>query len=350
MKIGYSFWGFLNEGILDTPDGGRAHRLPFLKALINEGVEIYCLQKNRDLEEARNYKPINNLYFDDGLPQLDSIIMEYRWPIVGRNTLDDKNNKNFTPDLIRQNELLEYYQGKIPIIIWDKDLKFQDNRDTSNYIFAEATFKPKRKSLQLLFSFDKNLYNNSFENILSYSQKDKVFDLIYIGNQYERDKTFKNYIDYAGQFLPSPPLVYGNWTKYENKYRNNLLDFPNVKFNDRVLYKDIFSLYEKSFATVLIAPERYYTQGQVTQRLFEAISECTIPFTPIEYKNTGIPIISDLYVKDGKDIFDKLKYFRKKGDAHIKTTLEKQLKKLNVFFPDIQAKKAIKSLVEFNER
>ena len=52
MKIGYSFWGFLGNGITDTPDGGRSHRRPLIDALLDRGHEIVFLQANRDLLEA----------------------------------------------------------------------------------------------------------------------------------------------------------------------------------------------------------------------------------------------------------------------------------------------------------
>jgi hypothetical protein len=50
--IGYSFWGFLGPGIIDTPDGGRSHRRPLVDAIAARGHRLVFLQAHRDLLEA----------------------------------------------------------------------------------------------------------------------------------------------------------------------------------------------------------------------------------------------------------------------------------------------------------
>ena len=85
VRIGYSFWGFLGPGITDTPDGGRSHRRPLIDGLIAVGHEIVFLQRNRDLHEAGC--DLRHLYaWDDGLPAIDALFLEWRWPIPGRST------------------------------------------------------------------------------------------------------------------------------------------------------------------------------------------------------------------------------------------------------------------------
>jgi hypothetical protein len=43
MRIGYSFWGFLGEGVLDTPDGGRSHRATLINGLQERGHQVVFL-------------------------------------------------------------------------------------------------------------------------------------------------------------------------------------------------------------------------------------------------------------------------------------------------------------------
>lgn len=75
MKIGYSFWGFLGNGVTDTPDGGRSHRRPFIDALLARGHEIVFLQADRDRLEAGD--DLGGAYtFDDGLPRIDALFLE----------------------------------------------------------------------------------------------------------------------------------------------------------------------------------------------------------------------------------------------------------------------------------
>lgn len=86
FKIGYSAWGFLGDGIVDTPDGGRSHRPVLLHSLIQHGAKIIMLQKNRDLDETGVDLSQKGLGFDDsGFPDIDMLFLEYRWPIPGRN-------------------------------------------------------------------------------------------------------------------------------------------------------------------------------------------------------------------------------------------------------------------------
>lgn len=69
FRIGYSAWGFLGNGVVDTPDGGRSHRMTLLKSLISRGMKIVMLQKNRDLDEAGIDLSTSSLSFDSfGFP------------------------------------------------------------------------------------------------------------------------------------------------------------------------------------------------------------------------------------------------------------------------------------------
>ncbi|MFE0726134.1 hypothetical protein ACFW4O_24475 [Streptomyces mutabilis] len=84
MKIGYSFWGFLGNGVTDTPDGGRSHCRPFIDAFLARGYDIVFLQADRDCLEARD--DLGDAYtFDDGFPGIDVLFLEWRWAIPGRN-------------------------------------------------------------------------------------------------------------------------------------------------------------------------------------------------------------------------------------------------------------------------
>ena len=51
-RIGYSAWGFLTSGVLDTPDGARAYRREVIDAMQAAGNEVVLLQADRDLLEA----------------------------------------------------------------------------------------------------------------------------------------------------------------------------------------------------------------------------------------------------------------------------------------------------------
>lgn len=86
MRIGYSMWGFLGDGIVDTPDGSRAYRRAFIDGLISAGHDVVFLQSNRDLFEGG--LDLRGRYrWHLGFPDLDGLIFEWRWPLPGRKSL-----------------------------------------------------------------------------------------------------------------------------------------------------------------------------------------------------------------------------------------------------------------------
>src|SRR4051794_20000473 len=123
MKIGYSCWGFLGNGITDTPDGGRSHRSTLIDGLLDAGHQVVFLQTNRDLVEAGD--DLTDRYaWQSGCPDIDVLMVEWRWPIDGRNTTPCQA-PGHTCDLHRQDELLQRYtlEQRVPTVLWDKDLQ-----------------------------------------------------------------------------------------------------------------------------------------------------------------------------------------------------------------------------------
>ncbi|MFC7729649.1 hypothetical protein [Actinomadura keratinilytica] len=151
MRIGYSFWGFLGAGITDTPDGGRSHRRTLIDGIITDlGHEVVFLQANRDLDEAD--EDLRDHYtWDSGFPNVDALMLEWRWPIEGRNTTTC-GSPGHTCDLHRQAELLAHYtrDRHIPTLIWDKDLQLATDaslRHAPHVTVCEAG--PPRRSWRL---------------------------------------------------------------------------------------------------------------------------------------------------------------------------------------------------------
>ena len=129
MKIGYSFWGFLGPGVTDTPDGGRSHRRTLIDGLTGAGHEIVFFQANRDLDEAGD--DLRSPYaWDSGLPDIDVLMLEWRWAIPGRNDTAC-GTPGHTCDLHRQDDLIRHYiqrHSRSPALIWDKDLQIAARR------------------------------------------------------------------------------------------------------------------------------------------------------------------------------------------------------------------------------
>jgi hypothetical protein len=156
MKIGYSFWGFLGPGITDTPDGGRSHRRTFINGIRALGHEIVFLQANRDLHEAG--LDLRGTYaWHTGLPGIDVLFCEWRWPIRGRNTTACQD-PGHTCDLHRQTDLLAHYTDRgVPTVLWDKDRRLDPGhplRGHRNVRVCEPALRPTPGAVSLLFPVD----------------------------------------------------------------------------------------------------------------------------------------------------------------------------------------------------
>ncbi|MBX9890543.1 MAG: hypothetical protein K2X94_04700 [Amoebophilaceae bacterium] len=346
-KIGYSFWGFLGNGIVDTPDGGRFHRYDFLKEIVKNGFEIILLQKNRDLIETGQDFSKNSISFNLSFPKIDILILEYRWPILNRNFGISKIDQKYTPDLHRQDDLIDYYCSKdVPIIIWDKDLKLNNVHDIKKLKVLEPTFFPKEGRKQLLFPLHQKHKNIFLENLKSYNSINRMYDLIYMGNQYERDESFMEFIDNSSGYNNKKAIVYGNWKYHPFIFEKIANPFQHCEFRGRIGFEEIDSAYKKSLCTVLIAPELYYNRGLYTQRIFESIINCCIPLCPKKYMLCEKIIIPEFLVKNSKETADRMLQFRNYDNKKIAELINKQYQRLKYFDMNKQVKNLISIIMD----
>ena len=190
MRLGFSYWGFC-ESFEDckeakTPDGVRYSRPIFVKQMIKSGHSVIALQKQR---EKKKYQ---GLEYSSEFPDIDTLFIEWRWP-----TYKNFGEKKFEPDFDRQSELLSYYHGKIPVVLWDSDHKItpEDEIRWPSAIIADHSLNPKfltRKRERLLFWTD-------WQQLLSPSSDS--FEYGYIGNNYERSEAFQEFYSSSAKSL-----------------------------------------------------------------------------------------------------------------------------------------------------
>ncbi|MCX4578864.1 hypothetical protein OHB41_37910 [Streptomyces sp. NBC_01571] len=302
MKIGYSFWGFLGNGITNTPDGGRSHRRPFVDALLSRGHEIVFLQANRDLLEADD--DLGGTYtFDTGIPKIDALFLEWRWAINGRNSTSC-GTEGHTCDLHRQAELITHYTARrgTPTVIWDKDRTLRHEsiwRGTLQSAVCEAALEPSPGAHRLLFPLDDRLLAQADPVALAAQPRDLA--LGYVGNQYDRDEHFDRY--FAPAAAHAAHLVGGKWTQTDR--------WPHVRFLGRIPFQDAHGLYGRSLATVLMLPERYAAVGQMTQRIFEAVLAGCLPLAPADIRHVEEFVPAELIVTSGHEVIERLAHLRK---------------------------------------
>ncbi|MFF4453757.1 hypothetical protein [Streptomyces goshikiensis] len=301
MRIGYSFWGFLGNGVTDTPDGGRSHRRPFIDALLARGHDIVFLQADRDRLEAG--EDLGGAYtFDDGLPGIDALFLEWRWAITGRNTTLC-GSEGHTCDLHRQAQLITHYavRHRMPTVIWDKDRTLRAEsvwRRTVNTRVCEAALAPTHGARSLLFPVAEDLLVHADPLALAARRRDLV--LGYVGNQYDRDESFDRFFAPAAARVEH--LVAGKWTKADR--------WPHVRFVGRIPFEAAAGVYGRSLATVLMLPERYAAVGQMTQRIFEAVLAGCLPLAPADIRFADRFVPEELVVRSGRDVIERLSYLR----------------------------------------
>lgn len=297
LRIGYSFWGFLGAGVTDTPDGGRSHRRTLIDALIAAGHEVVFLQANRDLTEADSDLRGAYQWAEHGLPELDLLFLEWRWPIAGRNTTPC-GQPGHTCDLHRQQQLLDHYTDQgLPTILWDKDQQLPTEeplRQRSTVTVAEPALHPSPGAHSLLFPVaDEAL--DAFEPATA-AAGPRSWPLVYVGNQYDRDTAFDTY------FVPAAAQhrhrVSGKWTSADR--------WPQVHFTGRIPFAEVDMLYRDALSTVLLLPECYTRRGQMTQRLFEAILAGCLPLAPTTISSVARFVPSSLQVTSGRDTAERV--------------------------------------------
>lgn len=301
MTIGYSFWGFLGAGVLDTPNGGRSHRRVLIDGLRARGHDIVFLQPDRDCTEAG--LDLSGFYtWDVGLPEIDVLFLEWRWPIPGRNTTRC-GALGHTCDLHRQQQLLDHYthaRGTVTIL-WDKDRQLPVDdplRHTSNVVVCEAAVHPTPGAVSLLFPVVDEALDAADPAALASTPRE--LPLAYIGNQYDRDTAFDTF--FAPAAAAHRHLVAGKWASTGA--------WPHVSFIGRVPFTEVAEIYRRALATVLLLPDRYARAGQMTQRLTEAVLAGCLPLTPTSIRSAGRFTPVRLHVTDGADVTTKLTHLQ----------------------------------------
>lgn len=323
MRIGYSFWGFLGPGITNTPDGGRSHRRVLVDGLRARGHDIIFLQPDRDhLEACTDYS--HHYLWDAGLPDIDVLFLEWRWPIPGRNTTRC-GTPGHTCDLHRQTELLEHYSlgDRAYTIIWDKDRRLPADdplRSHGNVAVAEAALRPTPGAWPLLFPVADDVLNNADPVALASQRRD--LPLVYIGNQYDRDDAFHRF------FAPAARHVFhqvaGKWSDTRR--------WPEIAFTGRIPFREVELTYRRAVATVLLLPDRYAAVGQMTQRLAEAVLAGCLPITPLTINEADAFTPRWLHVQSGAEALDKVaEGWRMAGSRQHAQLLGACLRKLDRF-------------------
>lgn len=316
MNIGYAFYGFLsdykisNGHLMSTPDGNAFYSWSIINALLREDHTVFMLMPDRDYEAVKlmgenafnafakedrykSYtgmvKPVkysteyanNPLSLDSSmLPNLDLVLLEWRFPIPGRNCSIDKSYSSYQPDLDIQGTILEKYKGNTPIIALDLDYKMNDNDDRAVDWTFELGFK-RGASHHIEIPFD-------FAHINDFPILESNNNIVYVGNRYERDWAIDAYLSAD---LNCDIDVYGNW---ESKGSN--LIWPHINFHDRIHPAQIRDAYKNAAVVPLLLKKEYCDNGFMTARIIESVFYGSVPLITQEFKSPVAYLSEDFIV------------------------------------------------------
>jgi hypothetical protein len=344
MRIGFSSWGFLSDYKLDknlntlsTPDGTATYLWSIIWEMQQRNYQVYAMQQDRDFYTWRSMKKNafaafsqeKRLFAYEGilhtqgssqmLPELDILLLEWRFPIDGRNCkIDENKNLNYDPyihqpDLFRQIELLQHYkQTNTKIIIWDLDHKLtidDENRWQPDAIF-ETSVKPLRLRKERVRVEPPTIVSDLLQHTTSPSDVNKK--LVYVGSRYERDDIIDEWIKPASDVFPNQIEFYGNWLKTLDECKQR---WPNIKFCDRITTSEFRKAYGDAVSCPLLAKKSYLESGFITPRPWEALLFGTIPVGLSSMTGIEQYVLPQFIAKDGQDMIDIIEYMSKLSES-----------------------------------
>lgn len=371
-RLWISAWWPLWDWVIDSPSWLNTYMHFIILEWKKRWDEIFWLQKDieknnfvvksfyeEERKEARNYLK----YSDNEFPELDSIYIEWRFPIPWRNTEDAKWSEWYQTDLERQTEIIEHYikdkNCKINILDQDYKMTIEDEQklfdlvqkyrdwNVENFRILDNWTNPKtlifeRQHIWIPFDYEKiksnwlsNLRTCYNENWVNWSHIDSSVVLTYIWNNYERNRVINSYLEEIkkDEDLKNKIHFYWNWQKYWKWKLDQLFkDFSNmdiINFHPRITKEMINWLYSLSLAVPLFLKDDYMEHWFLTQRFLETLNWWSIAIWIWETKWIERKIQKDLIVNSSLELKELLKKLMKQTWEERKEMFLKQFDLLN---------------------
>jgi len=326
MRIGYSFWGFLeeHEGSLfaQTPDGLRLSRPLLVNELLFRDHSIFCMQERREKNEY------GGVIYEKGLPNLDILFVEWRWP-----TYKNFGKEKVEPDWDRQAELLDYYcNSETRVIVLDTDhkIRLEDEKRWPQMEICDPSFRPKilskKRSWMPIWTDFKPLFDTP-EYSYCYG---------YVGNRYEREASIQKYYGIPSIALRNAgvqTIMWGNWLQRspEREDPSKIISrYPTLSLGLRRGFYESMEILSGFSATTHISKNDYYETGYVSPRVFEAL-QCGVPAL-IPYEHNILHCLGeDWVVRTSGDVIDKVSYLSKLSKTERENIVQQQLEGLTSF-------------------
>lgn len=349
LRVGYSFWGFLGDNKYDThgnrvstPDGNATYSWSIIWEAMRRGYTVHAMQDDRDwtgwkIDKEENFASFSKekrtkMYLDlkhtfgssEIMPELDVLLVEWRFPIPGRNVdliAPGENGRppqyfydpfKHQPDWHRQFQILNHYkETKTKIILWDLDHKLEAADES--YWNPDAIFETSQTPRRL--TMDRTRVEPPFHipDLLQHPTlpSDPNRKLVYIGSRYERDDVITEWVKPTSNQYPNGVEFHGNWLKTLDECKKL---WPNVAYHDRCTTKDFRQIYGTAVACPLLAKKSYLETGFITPRPWEALLFGTLPVGLNSAK--GIREYTNFIAYDGEDMTTVVEHMSRMDVQH----------------------------------
>lgn len=335
VRIGYSYWGYLGDNKLDangnevsTPDGNATYSWALIWEMQRRGHHVVLMQDDRDWAGWKRFGKENFASFSQEkrcsvyekvthtfgsseiFPELDVLLLEWRFPISGRNcrfwedcpSFPEPWDESLQPDLKRQYELLRHYkQRNTKVIVWDLDHKLTLKEELA--FKPDAVFETSQSPLELSMKRVRVEPPTVIGDLLQHPTlpSDPNRKLVYIGSRYERDDVITEWVKPTSDAFPGQVEFHGNWLKTVDECRQL---WPNVSYHDRCTTKDFRRIYGTAGAVPLLAKKSYLETGFITPRPWEALLFGSLPVGLGSMKGIEEYTLDGLIANDGFDMVE----------------------------------------------
>lgn len=320
MRLGISSWSYFGDNNPDSPSGANFYMSSIILECKKRGWEVFWMQPNRDAEFAEvkfeNFLPkerkeayeYTKFVHELAIPVLDILLIEWRWPIEGRNfgtCIED----NYTPDLKIQRQLLDMYKDTgTKIVVWDQDYKIANDAFELLYKIKakiiETSVIPMSQRHRCHVPFDFSLFSHVD---LHGDTRDEI---VYIGNNYERSEKHIDIVDAAADLIPTS--FYGNWLKYNN---DCLSKYASIEFKKRLTKAEFGHAMSTALLVPLLAKKEYFEHGFMTARILEALYFGALPVGFRDFNGIEFYVIPELIISNKKELVEL--YDRINGDIQL---------------------------------
>lgn len=342
MNVGYFFWGHLSDKLgeisRNTPDGNAWYSSSIIEHLLKQNHNVYGMSIDRDKDDFILFKDCifnsfakeqrifaysninwiswNNNYSLANFPELDILLLEWRFPIKDRNTEESFDSINWQPDLRMQNNILSFYKNtNTKIIIFDLDYKITEDDEEylssfKNICIFETAKKVKVSKIKRI-SVEIPFWVKSQKILESKTILDNK-NLVYIGSNYEREDSINKYIIPFSNKYPFTTWFYGNWRNYSEVVERiyTELKWRDIQYHNRVGHSDFYKIYNNALFCPLLAKKEYYENGFMTARIQECLYFGSIPIGMSEHNNINKYLPKEFIVDSSQDICNLVERYK----------------------------------------